>query len=350
MSAASSGVARQPVLGYLLRRLLIVPFMVALAAFLLALLPVVAACEAVTVLGLVAGRRPRWRVLRLTAFAAVYAVAECGCLLACLLLWLASPVPRRRDEDRWRARHARILDRFLATLMRAAELTIVLRLRLESPHSEKITTERPLIVLGRHAGPGASLVLVHVLLRGGEWLPRFVLKAKLRLDPAADVLATRLGCVFVGRAGGAADAVARLAGDLSAREALVLFPEGGDWTPARHRLAILRLRRKGLTAQAIAAAKMPHVLPPRPAGTFAALRAAPTAQIAVFMHTGHDDLLGVSSVWRALPLRRELHMVWWNEPRPEVATEEDCARWLNGVWQGIDDWIGEQAAMAELES
>jgi hypothetical protein len=93
---------------------------------------------------------------------------------------------------------------------------------------------------------------------------------------------------------------------------------------------------------------MPNVLPLRPAGTFAALQAAPGSELAVFMHTGHDRLLDAASIWRALPLQRELNMVWWNEPEPHVASEEDCAAWLNGVWSRIDSWIEEQAAIADL--
>lgn len=333
------------------RRLLMAPSVIVLTAVLAVLLLVAAVCQAVTALGFIVGRRPRWRALRVLSFGVVYAASDCLCLLACVLLWLASPVPRWRDENRWRARHVRVLDRFLAILMRTAQLVFGFRLKLESPRSENIAADRPVIVLGRHAGPGASLVLVHVLLRLRERVPMIVLKARLRLDPALDVLLTRIGCAFIGGVGShetGPSAVARLAAGLGPRDALVLFPEGSDWTPTRHRLAILRLRRNGLNAQATAAASMPHVLPPRPAGTFAALRAAPTAQLAVFMHTGHDDLLDAASVWRALPLQRELHMVWWNEPRPEVATEADCASWLNGLWRGIDDWIGEQTAMDEL--
>jgi hypothetical protein len=93
-------------------------------------------------------------------------------------------------------------------------------------------------------------------------------------------------------------AVAELASQLTYRDALVLFPEGSDWTPTRHWLAVRRLRRKGLNAQADAAAGMPNVLPPRPAGTFAALQAAPAAEVAVFMHTGHDELLDAASIRR----------------------------------------------------
>jgi hypothetical protein len=191
-----------------------------------------------------------------------------------------------------------------------------------------------------------------VLLRERQRVPRIVLKAQLRLDPAMDLLLTRIGCAFIGPGGTGAvaptAAIAALAADLAPDEAMVIFPEGKDWSPTRQRLAVRRLRRKGLNRQAAAAAAMPNVLPPRPAGTFAALQAAPGSQLAVFMHTGHDDLFDAASIWRALPLQRELHMVWWNEPEPEVSSEEECAAWLYDVWGRIDAWIAEQAAMADI--
>lgn len=338
---------------YALRRLLIIPLMLVLAAVILALLPVVAAGQMiVSALRALRGHSPRWRALRLLAFAAVYSASECASVLACLLLWLASPVPRWRDDDRWRARHVRILGGFLGTLLRTAQPIFGFRLKLENPRGAQSSPSRPLIVLGRHAGPGASFVLIHVLLREHDRVPRVVLKSQLRLDPALDILLTRIGCAFIDRGGtGPASptaAVAELAAGLRPRDAMVIFPEGRDWTPARHRLAVRRLHRKGLSTQATAAAAMPNVLPPRPAGTFAALQAAPGSQLAVFMHTGHDELLDATSIWQALPLQRELHMVWWNEPEPQIATEEQCAAWLNDVWSQIDSWIEEQAAIAEL--
>ncbi len=336
---------------YVPRRLLVLPLMLVLTVVVVVLLPVVAVVQAVMALGAVAGRRPRWRMLRLWLFAAGYCAGECLSVLACLLLWLASPVPRWREAGRWRARHVRVLSWYLDVLMRTAERMIAFRLTLESPRGETIARDRPVIVLGRHAGPGASLVLIRVLLRDRGRVPKIVLKEKLRLDPALDILLTRIGCVFIGRGDGpgvAVTAVGELASRLTSRDALVLFPEGSDWTPARHRRAVRKLRRKGMNAQADAAAAMPHVLPPRPAGTFAALAAAPTAELAIFMHTGHDELLDAASVWRALPLRRELHMVWWNEPRPEPASEQECSEWLNQTWIDIDAWIQEQGEIAEL--
>jgi hypothetical protein len=83
---------------------LVLPLMLVLAAVVFVLLPVVGVVQAIVALGVVAGRRSRWRALRLWVFAAVYCAGECLCVLACLLLWLASPVPRWRDGDWWQVR------------------------------------------------------------------------------------------------------------------------------------------------------------------------------------------------------------------------------------------------------
>jgi 1-acyl-sn-glycerol-3-phosphate acyltransferase len=343
--------AARAVMGYALRRTLVVPLMPVLAAVVVAMLPIVGLGQLiVSALGLLGGHRPRWRAMRLLAFAAVYSASECAGVLACLLLWVASPVPRWRNDAHWRARHVRVLGSFLGTLLRTAQPILGFRLDLENPRGDNTGSGRPLIVLSRHAGPGASFALIHVLLRERQRVPRVVLKAQLRLDPSLDLLLTRIGCAFIGAGGtGAADpmtAVARLAADLRPDDAMLIFPEGMDWTPNRHRLAVRRLRRKGLRTEAAAAAAMPNVLPPHPGGTFAALQAAPGSELAVFMHTGHDQLLNAASIWRALPLQRELHMVWWSEPEPYLASEQDCAAWLNDVWSRIDSWIEEQAALA----
>ncbi|MGQ0843332.1 MAG: 1-acyl-sn-glycerol-3-phosphate acyltransferase [Sporichthyaceae bacterium] len=323
------------------RRVLGTPGIVLLALVTLVVLPIVAVLQIFTLLGYLTGRKPRFRSLRVAAFAVLYTLGECVCLAACAGLWLASPIPGRRDADRWQRRHVRLLRRLLGYLMGAAEVLFRFRLRLEAPRGQTLDHDRPLIVLGRHAGPGASFVLVHVLIETYGRIPRIVLKERLRLDPALDVLLTRIGCAFLGR-GDSTGAVATLAADLDTRDALLIYPEGSDWTPTRHELAVTRLRLRGLRARARAAAARPNVLPPRPGGTFAALAAAPAAQLAVFMHTGHDELLAAGALWQALPLRRELHMVWWSEPRPSVADEAECGQWLDDLWGEIDAWVHEQ--------
>ena len=99
---------------------------------------------------------------------------------------------------------------------------------------------------------------------------------------------------------------------MSQRSALVVFPEGGNWTPVRWRRAIDRLRRRGRPDLAERAAAMPNVLPPHAAGALAAIAACPRADVIFVAHTGLDRLVSVRDVWRSLLDRH-------GDPRPLVA-------------------------------
>src|SRR4029077_2083652 len=156
---------------------------------------------------------------------------------------------------------------------------------------------RPVIVLSRHAGPGDSFLLVHHLLAVYHRRPRIVLKATLQLDPGIDVVLNRVPTVFIsGRHSGGkvyTEQIRRLAGGLDQAGALVIFPEGGNWTPGRwqrgiQRLqeprppgrgqrAIKRLDQLGRRDLAARARQMPNVLPPRGGGALTAIAACPDA-------------------------------------------------------------------------
>jgi len=344
-----------------LRRLVLAPLMPALAllAALLWLLVLLGSAVSCPVLALVRGGWPRWRALRVCSFALAYLLGETCCLLVCLLLWLATGGGARLRAD-WSVRaHLAVLGAFLGALRWLARPVFGFRLVVQEPHrhpEDLLRTEdaAPLLVLARHAGPGASFALVHLLISRYHRHPRVVLKEQLRLDPAVDLLLTRTGCTWLPASGSKGDEAAHRVGDtaraLGPRQALVLFPEGADWTPVRHGQAVARLRRRGLFRAARRALRMPHVLPPRPAGTVAALQAAPTADVLVFTHTGHDELLDAASTWRALPLRDPLQMAWWRAPGSELPhTDSDAVgAWLQQTWADIDAWISEQQDLAVL--
>lgn len=341
---------------WLVRRLLVVPAVVALAALAVALLPVAAFVDVVVAAGLaLSGRAPRLRLARVWLFAVTYLLLEVTCVLACLALWVRH-LGRLRSAAA-REDHLRLLRAFLSALVTVAEHLFRFRLQVHEPvtrpeDAARLAARSPVVVLARHAGPGASFVLVHLLMQRYGRRPQIVLTERLRWDPAVDLLLTRVGCSFIGRGGDdAAAAVEELAGRLHGDDALVLYPEGGDWTPTRQRLAVARLRRRGLRVQAQRAASMRHVLPPRPGGTRAALQAAPQADVVVVTHTGHDELLDVQSLWAALPLRRELDVLWWRERTlPDTADEDAVAEWLFDLWQRISDWIDEQRDLDRLSA
>ena len=107
-----------------------------------------------------------------------------------------------------------------------------------------------------------------------------------------------------------------------------------------------RLEAGGLHEEAEQARRMRHVLAPRPAGTIAALRAAPPGCDVFFVaHAGLDDLVSVVDLWRGLPMDRSVTARWWRVPAADVPRDaEAITPWLNAWWERVDTWIDDQAA------
>jgi 1-acyl-sn-glycerol-3-phosphate acyltransferase len=200
-----------------------------------------------------------------------------------------------------------------------------------------------MVVLSRHAGPGDSFLLVHTLMnRDHLRQPRIVLKDLLQLDPLIDVYLNRLPNHFVAAGAGVRSetAIADLARGMGDRDALLIFPEGANFTPQRRFRAIQRLRDRKLVAAVRRAEAMRHVLPPRPAGVTAALDAAPHADVVFVAHTGLEHLSTVRDIWRGLPTDKTLYLRWWFVPAAEVPREEtEQTDWLYQWWETIDGWI-----------
>jgi len=155
------------------------------------------------------------------------------------------------------------------------------------------------------------------------------------------VVAHRVPNVFISsrRAGEKiyTDQIRRLAAGLGHDGALVIFPEGGNWTPGRWRRGIRRLERQGRADLAARARDMPHLLPPRTGGALAALAACPGADVIFVGHAGLDQLASVADVWRALPIDHIVEARWWRVPADEVprsADHEAQVRWLYDWWPG----------------
>jgi 1-acyl-sn-glycerol-3-phosphate acyltransferase len=157
-----------------------------------------------------------------------------------------------------------------------------------------------------------------------------------------DVYLNRLPNHFVAAGAGAhaETAIADLARGMGDQDALLIFPEGANFTPQRRFRAIQRLRDRKLVAAVRRAEAMRHVLPPRPAGVAAALRAAPHADVVFVAHTGLEHLSTVRDIWRGLPTDKTLYLRWWFVPAAEVPRDEtEQMDWLYKWWETIDDWI-----------
>jgi 1-acyl-sn-glycerol-3-phosphate acyltransferase len=294
----------------------------------------------------------RWRVLRLLGFLLVYLVLECAGLAIALVLWVASGFGWKLGSPAFQRWHYAVLHRLLAVAVTAAEVLFHLRVIDDevswSPLDDGVPgSPNAMVVLSRHAGPGDSLLLVRTLMRRDhDRRPRIVLKDLLQLDPLVDVYLNRLPSAFLtaGRSD-LPEQVARLAAGMGEQDALLIFPEGGNFSPQRRLRAIERLRGKGMVEFADRASAMQHVLAPRPGGVSAALAAAPGADVVLVAHTGLEHLSTAADLWDGLPMDSEVRMRWEFFPAAEVPRDPTAqADWLFERWAEIDAWVASHAA------
>lgn len=323
------------------RRTVIDPLWLPAAVVLAVLLGVVMLLAA-----LVAPFSRKRRLLRLSVFAAVYLYLDVSLLVVASWYWLRSP-RGHRDQRRWLAQHSELLGWALSRLIGVARRLFGYQTELVG-RDLHIAADNALVVLARHAGPGDSFTLVHLLITQLQRNPRVVLKRALQWDPGLDVILSRLDCYFLPSKSGAGEdraaAVAGMVAQLTSDDALLLFPEGGNWTPRRHRRSVLRLLRAGQRERARKVRERSHVLPPRPGGTSAALSVRRDTDVLVIAHTGLDVLVNPRQMWEALPLDdRPMRIRAWLHHCDEVPREDVAiSSWLDEQWAQVDQWIGTQ--------
>lgn len=322
-----------------IRRVLLAPAAVVLAVVVVGSLPVwLLAAAAIS--PLVPGRL---RPLRVLWLAVVYLTLEAAALIVLFGLWVGSGFGWKVRSPPFRRAHYVVTAWYLRVLFWQGQWVLRLRIVVSGTDPAALTAGRPLVVCCRHAGPGDSFILANALVNTYRREPRIVLKDTLQWSPAIDVMLNRLPSTFIAPGSGAdvAAEVGALAEGLDGNDALVIFPEGGNFTPRRRTRAIARLRSLGLHRLARRAEQWHHVLAPRPGGLLAALDSAPDADVVWVAHTGLDRLLTIADVWRELPMDKTITMRWWPVTAADIPPgREERIEWLYDWWQRIDAWIG----------
>jgi 1-acyl-sn-glycerol-3-phosphate acyltransferase len=321
------------------RRLVLAPAVVCLTVLLVTTIPLWLFWAAL-LSPLIPGRL---RPLRLLWLLVLHLVMESLMLVELFGLWIASGFGYFIRRPYFERIHYDIVQLYLDVFFREARRVAGLRIVTEGSTPDAFPGE-PLLVCCRHAGPADSFTLMYALMHWYGREPRVVLKDTLAWDPAIDVILNRLPNRFISPGGGETleQQVGDLARNLDENDAFVIFPEGGNFTPARRQRSIDKLRRLGLEAMARRAERMHNVLAPRPGGLIAALDAAPGADVVLVAHTGLDHLVTVRDVWRELPMDKEIIMRWWRVPREEIPTDRDGRiDWLFSWWERIDAWVEE---------
>ncbi|WP_400998457.1 1-acyl-sn-glycerol-3-phosphate acyltransferase [Agromyces sp. GXQ0307] len=336
------------------RRGILAPLVIGLALIVVALLPAWLAVALIVSIFV----EPRLRTPRLLVMVAVYLVWDAAAIVVLFVLWVASGFGWRIHSPGFQRAHYRFVARMLEFLFWNAHWVLRLDIDVRVPEGFHDDDE-PRVIASRHAGPGDSFILIHAVLNWFDRSPRIVLKDTMQWDPAVDVVLNRLPNRFIAPPPAAGTAgtrgrrehlpapavplterISELASDMGERDALVIFPEGGNFTPERRARAIARLRAAGLEAAAERAAHLMNVMAPRPAGLFAALDSAPHADVFLVAHTGLDRIRTIGDVWRELPTDKSITMQVWNVPRADIPEDHDARTdWLMSEWERIDDWI-----------
>lgn len=276
-----------------------------------------------------------------------YCARELVVLSVCGLLWLASGFGLRMRAARFQRLHYRLLQWLVhGFAKRAMELFDI---DIATTGSEEAVAamehDRPLLFFSRHAGPGDSLLLVDLLLTRYDRLPSVVFKDTLAIDPCVDLIGHRLPHAVLDTSDPAEceRRIMEVSSRLSPQGVLLLFPEGGNYSPQRRRQALSKLRRKGQRRQAEAGERMRHVLPPHPGGALAALRANLDADVIFGAHTGLGLAAFPGQVWRNPPIGLTLRTRMWLTPAAERPDDpEEQVAWLYSWWKRIDEWVERQ--------
>ena len=276
-------------------------------------------------------------------------------LIACGGLWVASGCGRRIDGRRFQRAHFSLLRWFVSGL--SARVRELLNIRVQvaaTPDAEEsLRSDRPLLFFSRHAGPGDSVFLTDMLMIRFDRLPSIVFKDALTLDPCIDLLGHRLphAVLDTSDADECEQRIRDAAAKLGPRGVLMLFPEGGNFTPERRRRAIAKLRRRGRHEEASAGEQMSHTMPPHPAGALAALHGNPDSDVIFGAHTGLGLAAFPRQLWREPPIGRTLTARMWHVPATDRPDDpEQQARWLYDWWGRIDEWVraqGEEEASSD---
>jgi hypothetical protein len=329
-----------PVPPKLVRRLVLAPLMALFELALLIVSPLL-----LLVAALLSPLFGGWRPLRMMAIVLAAAAYHLGATLACLGLWVASGFGRGTHTHDMQRAHYAVMRWFVGGLF--GVITRVARVKVtfeESAETHELLSAsgRPVVLLSRHAGEGETLLVIHELLVRYSRGPRVVLHDRFRLDPLVDTLGERLPNRFVDPRGGDTEVeIAAMARELGETAALVIFPEGRNFSEETRRRGIERLEQAGHERQARMARDMSHVSAPRPGGTLAAIECARHSDVVIMGHDGFPT--GLREVWELLPHPQRVQVRLWHEPASAVPqAREEQIDWLFGWWRRLDAWVEER--------
>ncbi len=284
--------------------------------------------------------RRDWRFSRMGGLGIALCVTEFFGLLAAFVLWVSSGFGWGVRTPRFQRAHNQAFGWWLELVTRA--LRFYLGFEFVLPMTERING--PILTFARHAGPGDAFLLARTVIRDYRRQLRMLGTHKLLWDPFINHMMLRLPNVFLEQ--NPKDKISELAAitemcaTMDDHSVVIIFPEGGNWTPNRWQGSIEAFENLGRPDRARSAAGMPNVLPPRSSAVAAALAARDDMTVVFVVHEGLDDLYSLGQIWRNIPLRRTVRATYWSVPHSEIPTDRArLSSWLLDQWTLVDQWI-----------
>lgn len=303
------------------------------------------ALPAAALADLVTGRRGFGRT-RATAFIVSSAANELRSLALLARLWLADGAGRRIGSEpsvrRHEAAQARYTDGVVGPGQRLLGIT------LDVHGIEHLQSDRPLILVSRHASQADSILPAWLVTCQADRRLRYVLKSELLWAPCLDLAGHRIPTWFVDR--NAADRAAEravglaLAGGMDAGEVAAIFPEGTRFSEPKRARALVRLSEHQ-PHLVEAAERLVQTLPPRTGGVLTLLEGSPDADVVLLLHTGLPNVSSFGELARNVPLAEPVRLELQPIARGTIPTDrKGRERWLLDLWSEVDAWVAEHAS------
>lgn len=281
--------------------------------------------------------RDRSSVLRAWWVLGTWLTADSLGLAAAAALWLPWRLGRMTTE-RYVAANRRLRRLWVAGLKRFAMGAFGVRFVVEGQEALQPT---PFLLLVRHSSLADTLVPPLVVEADGRVDLRTIVKRELIWEPCIDVVGPRVGVAFVQRGGDDPETertrVRALADDLAPQEAVLVYPEGTRFTPAKQaarRAAALEAADPDALARE---ERYDRVLPPKAGGVLRLLAAMPDADVVFLAHSGLETAAEARDLLDGTAVGIEVRVRMWRVPRSEIPITDDGQRaWLDRAWERMD--------------
>jgi 1-acyl-sn-glycerol-3-phosphate acyltransferase len=284
-------------------------------------------------------RRKPWMAVRLLAMGWWFLVGEMYGLLGLFAVWLRAG---GRDGERRREGVYNVKRRWLRSHLGGIRLLMGLGLEIEGL---ELAGPGPMIVMIRHASIIDNALPDAIIGHAHGIGFRFIIKRELQLLPTIDIGGRWVPTLFVRRGSGDTEGelekLRSLTVNMSARDGILIYPEGTRSTPEKlaHAKTIIAERQPEL---APLANRLRNLLPPRLGGPVALLESGRDCDVVIFGHVGLDGFEYISDIWAGGLIGTTVRLKFWRFAAEEIPPErEQMITWLYERWLELDEWISE---------